>query len=215
MGLWACLVWGLRWRGVRQARQLALWIFPCHRCRARHPAGKPVFASSPIFRLELRCTNAGSILSVMRKHMFPHVLQTQMRSILSCPCRDQRGEQGSSPRLHAPVKYPGQALRLLSTWVSPRPDGKEAWTNLVKKYQPRVYGQRAAIVLIQPVESPACKKPFSSRPMLRCAIQDFDFCLGSTGGRRGYLTEKRGSCRCGSRCQQADHQWDYPDRLGK
>lgn len=95
-------MWGwLRWRGVRQARQLAQWTFPCHYyCRARHPAGKPVFASSPIFGLDLNYNNAGSILSVMRKHMFPHVLEAQMRSILSCPCRDQRGEQGSSPRLH-------------------------------------------------------------------------------------------------------------------
>lgn len=42
-------------------------------------------------------------------------LRHGLRSGLSCPCRDQRREQGSSPWLHATAEYPGQALCFPST----------------------------------------------------------------------------------------------------
>lgn len=137
MGFWPGLVRGSQWRGLRQARQLALWIFcsPLLQQSANVPRVSRCSASSPIF-IGLTCANAASNTVSNEKAPASPWFEAQMRLILSCPCRDQRGGQGSSPRLHATAKYPGQALRFPQTWISRRLHGQEAWTNLAKRNQP-------------------------------------------------------------------------------
>lgn len=116
-----------------------------------------------------------------------------MRSILSCPCRDQRDEQGSSPRLHCACKIPGPSAAFPIDLGIPSTQWKRSMDKPCgEKFDMCLSRAGAFLISIEAVDSHAWKDffLFSSRSMLKRATQEFDFCMASTGGRRGYLIEK-------------------------